>query len=98
MGIRYAGSCNAQAVALLRKHLVAFVQAKQALPEPGSGVCLCGGGGRRAGGRAGALGPAHLRVGGGGMQHGHGPAPGLHARRKSANAHSTGLGCSLLQS
>ncbi len=37
VGIRYAGSCNAPAQALLRKYLLYFVNAKQGVPEPGAG-------------------------------------------------------------
>lgn len=50
VGIRFAGSCNAQALALLRRYLLYFVQAKQGLPEPGAGG-WGGWAGRRAGGR-----------------------------------------------
>eukprot|EP00887_Chlorella_sp_A99_P005912 scaffold29.g5912.t1 len=38
IGIRFAGSCNAQAEQVLREYVLYFLAAKKAAPEPGSGV------------------------------------------------------------
>lgn len=37
VGIRFAGSANARAEALLRRHAQQFLAAKQRVPEPGTG-------------------------------------------------------------
>lgn len=44
VGIRFAGSCNGRAEALLRKYCLHFLAAKQRAPEPGTGAWLAGGG------------------------------------------------------